>query len=464
MSPQASKPAPQPFDWSSQGTLVLGGVLLLLIILYAVVGSSKYKADQEKAASKTVKYGNEWLPLNKFIGLESTRKENDPQLVAEIKSVLKEDGSPADVFADDVPPGNNIGTELDKSFRIYDENPGELEKLRSGVSYGDWAIDRKTLEETAEILTRTDPKRLGVRKLLDRADMCFSFEFVKDDEQGSIPQTDAADYLADYMLLEEYAVAQALQDGTVNKAAESLAYIFRIAQLAAEVRNVSIRTKAAQMRLHAVDVLQTVLQHPKLQKEDLQFLCAMLKEQLVQWTPDREMWVGDRAGGLKCYNLVRLHGLDGALEPEEIDELKTRGIYNTFSRQLLKRIVADEVFYLQTMRNVIEQSQKPFYQRLTALNNVEEQLRAKWGTENEPVIAGFLLRHIKELMQYCALDRTKCETAVLAMETALNIPVTVKMETLYGKDYEVQKSGKEIRVTYPNNPKPFRIPDFSAIQ
>ncbi|MDR0869767.1 MAG: hypothetical protein LBN39_03150 [Planctomycetaceae bacterium] len=449
----------EKFDWSSQGHIVLGGILLLAIILYAIVGSSQRRTDKYNAAQpKTVEYGGEVLPKEKFNGLEATRKEKNPELIGEIKKVIKENGTPADIFAEDVPPDNNIATELDRAFRIYDENPGEIETLRAGVSYGDWKIDSATLQDVKDILTRTDTKRLNIRKMLERSSVCFSFEFVES-ETGTAPVTKAADYLADYMLLEEFAVAQALQDGAVGKAAEALAYIFRIAQLAAEVRSPGTRTKAAQIRLHAVDVLQAVLLHPKLQKSDVQFLYEMMKEQLDHWTPDSEMWVGDRASGLKVYNEIMQYGLDKALEEDEIAELYERGIYDTVNKGLLKKLSADEVFYLQAMRTVIDESEKPFYKRLTALNQMEDQLRAKWGTDSEPVIAGFLLRGITDLMEYCALDRTKCETAVSAMQVALGQPAAFKIEPLYGKEYTIKTDdgGGTVSVSYPNNPKPFTV-------
>jgi hypothetical protein len=216
--------------------------------------------------------------------------------------------------------------------------------------------------------------------------------------------------------------------------------------------------KAAELRLKTLDTLQAVLLSPNLTKDDLQYIHDMLKEQLNNWTADKEMWIGDRASGMKVYNMIMQYGLDKGLEPDEIEKLQKRGIYDIVNKNLLKKTTPDEIFYLQAMRTIIDEAQRPFYKRVTALNQIEDQLRLKYGTEDEPYIAEFLLRGVADMMQYCALDRTRCETAFLAVEASLGDTASITTETIYGNDYEIKKTKTEVIVTYPRNLKPFRAP------
>lgn len=484
----------EKFDWGAQGALILGGTLLLMILLYGMIGMYRHQERQEgrrlteeSALPSTVRYGGEELPGKTFVGMEAVRTDRTPELVDEIKRVIGEEGMPSDVFRNDVPPEKNLAEGLSREFKIYQENSGELERLRREVPYDEWKIDKETLDRVSDVLERVEPKRQDIRSMLNQADVCFSFEFVHDPVLGELPDTEASGFLADYMLLEEFAAARALIEGKPTAATESLAYIFRLAQLASEVKNPGIRTKAAQIRLHGLDIMQAVVLDPNFRRSDLVYLYTMLREQLDAWTPDVAAWIGDRASGMKVYNMVIQYGVDDALEPDEIEEMSRRNLVtlNMKGKWVLNdygSLGRDQVFYLKSMQEVIDSCQKPFPQRLPVLNRITDRVRAAQGTEAETVIAEFLLRGIRELMQYCAQDRVKCETAVLAMATSLKDTAapaerasiektlqTLTLDPLYGKKYEVRRIPNDrepkidvVWVSYFGNLKPFRVPDYGG--
>jgi hypothetical protein len=302
--------------------------------------------------------------------------------------------------------------------------------------------------------------------------------------------------------LEEYAVARALLDGNIDDAVDCLSYIFRVAQLAAEVRSPEVRSKAARIRRHALDVTQTVVLHPKFQKKNLIKLYDILQEQLETWTNDAEAWIGDRASGMKIYNLVAQYGPEEVLEPDEINELRQRGLLaeaeekpetsktsrSQKSKSILfqtktitssvkltskldkeEELAKDQVYYLRTMKSVIDECRKPYYQRRALLDRVYEELRRLRNTSEEPILASLLLRGVSELMEYIAFDRTECETAFLAMSFSLKRPSDqYELDPLYGKKYETRQmvNPKEpkipiVRTAYSNSLKPFCVPDYS---
>ena len=473
------KTVPPKFDWSEQGALVFGSVLGAIVVLYVILGVCRTSDKPEKEPiSKAsmlpavVEYGGQKMEGKVFVGMETTRTLKDEQLIAEIKQVKDAQGLPSEVFADNVPPEMNVAHELSKLFGIYKANPGELDKLRTGITGGEWKIADETLKQVSDILTRVESKRQDIRSMLKRENVCFSFEFTES-EEGLIPDTDGADFLEDYVLLEEYAIARALLNGKVDDAVECLNYIFRIAQLTAEVRSPEVRSKAARIRRYALNIAQTVVLDPKFRKKNLIDLYEILKEQLETWTDDAEAWIGDRAGGLKVFNLVALYGPEGALEPNEIEELDQRGILEGYTkrRDLAQIIAKDQVYYLRAMRSLIDECRRPFFQRRTLLNRLFSEQRRLKGTPEEPIIAGFLLRGITELMEYIAFDRADCEAAFLAMSTSLKQPVPpeqFELDPLYGKKYETRRMLNPtepkisiVQTAYSNSLKPFRVPDYS---
>jgi hypothetical protein len=481
-----------------QSAIIIGIIFFVLMLFLGIVRScstvktDKWRITAESLLPATVMYGGEKIPGKVFAGLEAIRSMKDPALVSEIKKIIEEGGTPYEIFKNDVPSELNVASTLTQQFEIYQNNPGELETLRRIQPFENGKASEESLSKVSDVLPRVDTKRQQVRQMLNQPEVCFTFEFTNlpnsaGNQAGSeVPETKASDFLADYAMLEDFSIARSLLDGDVQAASESLAYIFRIAQLAAEVKNPVIRTKAGEIRIKAIDALQNIVLDPHLKEENLVYLFSVVQEQLNAWTPDSAAWIGDRASGMKVYNLVAQYGLDEALEPEEIEEMIMRGIYEDVNKKLYKTIAGDQVFYLQSMQKVIDVCREPYCRRMPVLSQIDDTLRTAQGTADETVIAEFLLRGIRNIMQYCAQDRTKCETAALAMAYSLQktkypFPATEGKSTvspaktiemyrdcpLYCKKYEVQygKDGQinVISVSYAGCLQPFSVPDFSIV-
>ncbi len=473
-------------DWSTQGALVMGGALAIIIIIIVVIGVTQNTDKPPRTVTdasllpETVKYGGETLPGAVFVGMEATRSETDPALVAEIQKVIADKTMPSDIFHDDVPAEKNIATELNRSFSLYRTNPDELNVLREKIPRGgEWQIPAADLDAVQPTLERLEPKRQSIREKLLQEDVCFSFEFLHPENQEAVPTGDSADFLSDYLLLEEFAIAKALRNGDMDEAITSLSFVFRLAQLAAEVPSPSIRMRAAECRIRAIDILQTLLQNTHCQGPHAQRTLGMLQEQLDAWTPESVAWKGDRASGMKVFNLVRQYGLLGALEPDEIDELIERGLIQTREikegpnkgeeREVGDKLRDDEIYYLKTMTTLIAACDEPFFKRTAVLQNIEKERQAWYDTSEEKTVSELLLRFFSQSMERFALDRAKCEMAVVALTTSLNRQMQVGVNPLSGDKYDVHRiqdttengSRRMVVVSFTGNVHPFRIPDFT---
>ncbi len=84
-SRQPNKNKSKKIDWSNQGALVLGGILLLTIIMIVITGLVRNRSEtpservvtEESLLPKTVVFGGKEMPGATFVGMEAMRTEKD---------------------------------------------------------------------------------------------------------------------------------------------------------------------------------------------------------------------------------------------------------------------------------------------------------------------------------------------------------------------------------------------------
>jgi hypothetical protein len=465
-------------------SLVLLGFFALVILLCVVLGV-RYKRLTDVPITggiflpERVDFGGiKNVPGKRFAGIEATRTYQNDELIGEIKKVLQASSLPGDVFKKEIPSDKNIALYLKREFRMYHDNHGELEHLRKQSVFVDGKVNEESLREGEEVLSRVDYKRLTVRKLLDDEAVAFSFEIVRSEEFGDVPDISAAGYLDDYLLLEEYAIGRALRDGNISNAVISIAYIFRIAQLVAEVKSLPVRFQAAKIRTRCVELMQNIVFAKSFSESDLKELYAIVLEQLDTWCPESNAFIGYRASGMKVFNMVLSYGIDYAFEPSELEELARRD-KDRFSYRINSNWAWDHVFFLKSMQTIIGDCKVPYYQRVERLDIILRELKEKYNTPEDLIVSNFLLREVPRYMQYYAMERTKCELVALTMAHSLkysqDISETVnktidafRLEPMTGKPYYIRHIVNEqepkvdiIWGSYFGNLKPFRIPDYS---
>jgi len=426
------------------------------------------------------------IPFERFAGAETIRRVRSTELAAEVQKVIEQNGLPADVFVDDTliitngnnKPAPNIAVTLHDLFHEYYDpnNPNDaMEKLWEASPVEVWDINEQTLGSVRETLVLLEPKRQTIRTMLEQ-DARFYYIFIYPESlkhganTGVIVNTEASRYLSDYALLEEYAIAQALLKGNIDEAVSALAYIFRMAQLAAHIGNVGTRSDAALVRLRTFDVMQRVILDPHFDRARMVVLQKMLLEQYDHWTPEYVTWFGDRASGIAWYNRILMYGPEDALEEAALKELEKRSIAidRTFSRGFMKYHEADEAFYLRSMQKVLDVSGKPFEKRLDILDQIYGELFKKEDTYDDQGIAmesfaaNILLKDIDRLMRIFAKDKSALNRALVLMDASLGQDRTDRYRDPFtGEPYEIRRVDGLLTITTPTLPRPFRVPSFT---
>jgi hypothetical protein len=184
--------------------------------------------------------------------------------------------------------------------------------------------------------------------------------------------------------LEAIGVAEAL---LVNSPAETilpLRNMFRVDTLLANLKHVASRLTAARLRGEAMRVAEAVARHPRTNPELLHHLQQLIRDQLSSWPPDADTWIGDRAMGLHAYEMVRDGQLLNLLTGEEIRLLGKQQDINSFVQSVTRSLDQDELFYLQSMRSIIESCSEPYYHRQPTIDAIATNLNQLRDTPHFP--------------------------------------------------------------------------------
>ena len=421
---------------------------------------------------------------SRFAGAETWREAHSEDLIDEIRNVIDQEGMPVNVFADDRKPKErnvddptNIAVTLHHLFQEYypqdPEKPNDLQKLWDASPAGAWDVDEQVLHDMHAILVKFEPKRQTVRKMLLEETTRFNYMFNQRDTKSIMSvqpavNTEASKYLADYALLEEYAVAQALLDGNIIEATNALWYIFHLAHVASKLGNVGVRSDVALMRLQTYEVMQRVVLDPKFEKSDMVFLRDMLAERQEKWISEYDTWFGDRASGMVLYHHVMMNGVVNAFTPEELALVQNRANIDAVMRGFRAHHEEDKTFYLESMQRILNVSKKPFVKRQDVLKRIKKELSDmestydENGLPSEHFVAYVLLKDIDRLMQIFAQDQSALNRAVVVMHRSLGQSNTDSYHDPFTDEpYEVRKVKGMWNVSATMLPRDFQVPDFT---
>ena len=482
------------------------GVAILVVVVgfYIFVNLPTSDPDSPRTLRRGILNVHDFgIPATRFVGVEMLRSPRTPELITEIEKLIEQNGLPTDIFRGlsvDMSieewqrlQFNNIAVTLHYFFGEYYEadpdNPGvprnnNLEILwEASPLVGVSGIDARTLDRVRGTLAEFEPRRQSIRNELRNPLTIFFFIIPPDSLvprtdifRGAIVNAGASKYLADYALLEEYAIAQALIDGNIQEAMYALDNIFRIAYLASMLEDVGTRIDVAHVRLRAFDVMERVVLDPAFERQHMMILLErLLLREHQSWIPEYVIWFGDRANGLMMYQRLSIAWLNNTLEP---------GILREFERYLFNREIpmdvaarsfrihqeADMIFYLQAMQRIIDASRQPVARRDAVLDEIDREIHARQnrfdddGNTLEPFVAGFRLHHVEDFMVLFAQDQSALHRAIVAALHSLGQQNTDQYRDPFTDEpyaVEIDDEGF-LSVSAMRLPRPFRVPVFGT--
>ena len=401
-------------------TRLLQRMLITIAFLVQLLGCQR--TSEEPVVSVANDFANVAdLPLVRKTYHQELRKEV-ARLISEgaTPALLTRGLSPGDAqrVAPDVDPQRDFAAALEQVFptklrtsiekrvaHIYPPDRFEFSrpKLRAAVLLAEELFDHR--ERYRELASESnDGFRLGHRRGL-----AMDTSFVDAVQLGN--------------RLEALYVAGLLDQGQPQKSLDSLDVLLQMSQLLAQAQHLVPRVTAARLRGEALAVLEAIADHSYSTAETQRELLERIERRLAAWTQDSDAWLGERAHGLHTYELVRGGYLLSLLDYDEIRGYRDEYGIDQLGRQVLDNIDVDEMFYLTSMRNVIESCAQPFFQRQPLFRQINRQLDAMRETTSYPFVADqLLLRELEQGYRWQALDRARFRAWQLALSTAIGQP------------------------------------------
>ena len=402
--------------------------MLLVLSVLAGAGCRRSRSVEDSRRRIAESFGQ--LP-----GLSETP---DAALRAELARIIEEKGTPELLTRQSIPDEQNVAQGLAGLFEPSQIGP-LLEESAKIFPPGRFEFDPARLEKAIRFRQRYEAERRQCREALGRPKCSFGIEY----QAGFAADLSRIDVARICARLEAFAAAESLANDA-GAAIESLDTMFRLAARLGQEKHPTVRLQAALLREEALAVLQTIVAYPEISesgitRDQLARLYAMVEAQLSSWPADRDAWIGDRALGMHAYELVRAGRLAELLTEEELKRFAEEGILDEFPAAAQRNVNPDELFYLQTMRKIIDACARPYFEREKTLIGIREELQEGRNSPQFPLVAArLLLVDVDKGHALQARDRACCEAWALALAVASGRqPPSYQVSPLWGGKYEV---------------------------
>jgi hypothetical protein len=312
-------------------------------------------------------------------------------------------------------------------------------------SYPDGALRLSTLqlEHIHDVLADWQTERNAIQNALklQRSDFGVSYS------QGLLADLNSVNVvMMAHRLLAEEAI-NAAYGGDLQAATLALPNLFRISAALAAESNLTMRIAAARLRQDGLRIVEFIAHHPDVQEFHIGAMQSLISNQLQSWTEDAEAWRGERAIGLHAYEMVRDGQILSLLTTEESKQVLEQGPQR-FGRAIQKNLDEDELFYLRTMRKVIEICRDPYFKRLKSLTDLGAELESRRKGSNQAFVADLLLK--KDLQwgqRQQAVDRAAMEAWLIALSSSKGVILKQQpVNPLTGRAYRIVEEGSRIEV------------------
>ncbi len=378
----------------------------------------------------------------KLPGLSATP---DPELRAEYTRIVEEGGTPEQLTLPPIPEEENIAAGLQALFarEKLDEILLETERIVPPVKLG-FNYDPVRLHRAMVFWKQYEQAWQKAREALHRPRCQFGIRFVEGDG------ADLSFIKTVWIVgrLEMFYAADRLQKKDLASAITSLEVLLRLAHCLGAEKHFEPRGQAAFLRSEALLLLEAIVRRPEIQRGHLENLASLLETHLTQWPPDAYAWIGERALGMHAYELVREGRLLTLAKPEEIEALGGKSVIPDLAEAAKRSVNLDELYYLRTMRRILESCSEPYFRRAALFQEIRLDLQQKRNTSEFPLVAGYLLLpSIENGHRIQAKDRALSEGWALALALgAGRNPPPYKINPLTGQPYQIFRQENRIEL------------------
>ena len=408
--------------------------VLILALSCLTFGGCGRPSEAETSAPLTAEdYG-------KLPGLSTSPS---PKLRDELARIVEEDGTPELLGKTALVDGDNVAAGLRELFP-QKKIASILKESEKIFPAGRFELNPLKLQQAIGFRKKYDAQRRRAREALKRPRCDFGIRFMA----GFLADLKFIDVVRICARLEAFLAAESLSGGKPDEAIESLQTMLRLASCLTAEKHGQTRAQAAFIRTEAFVVLQAIVQHRKIAREHLQLLYKTVEDQLKAWPGDAEAVIGDRALGMHAYELVRTGEVVVLLTEEEIELFGKEAGLKHFIAATRRNGDRDELYFLETMRQIISSCRQPYYERIELFNTIGDDLQAKRNLSEFPTVAArLLLPDVQKGQAMQAQDRANWEAWAVALAAAVGRrPLPYQVNPLTGTKYSCKRDNDYIVV------------------
>jgi hypothetical protein len=404
--------------------------ILALIFLAACGGGCRQRPDADTS---------EPLGPEEYGSLPGLRATPNLKLRDELARIVEEGGTPEQLSKVATGDEKNAAVVLRELFPRQ-QVKSLLETSAAIFPPREFTFDPIRLEKAINFRKKYEPERQQAGEALQRPQCAFGIRFTA----GFCADLGFVDIVRLCGRLEAFQAAESLFEDNVTAAIESFSRMMRLASCLAAEQHPVPRLEAAQLRSEAFRVLQAIVQHERMSRQNLGQLCDLVSGQLAAWPSDASAWIGDRALGLHAYEMVRRGQMLQLLTDKEGEQFRQENSLAELSDAAQRSVDQDELYYLETMRKIIGCCNQPFYARAAVFDGIDNDLRQRQDTAGYPLVAArLLLPEIRQGHEAQARDRANWQAWALALALATGRDAAAyKANPLSAKDYtQIKQDG-----------------------
>lgn len=438
-------------------------VVLSAAFLSALVGGCKGGRLSEDGDSSA---------LMQYAALAGLRASDNAQLQAELARVVEQHGTPEQLLAE-VAPGAMVEGASDVARELAaltaSGKIGPLLEQAAQLWPTVWPTDDPVLlSRLARFRQGNDMLRTQVRGLLAGKSDALPVRF----DLGFAADLTFVDVLRLAARLEALYGLERLAENDLPAATGAWRQMMEIARRLGASKHPVLRTECGFVRAEALGLLERLvgwpeIRHPLADRAALAELYREVSADLANWPEDASAWIGDRALGLHAYELVREGRALDLLTEEDRQRLAAERLLVKFPSIVQQSVDADELFYLKTMRRIIESCVRPYYERQALFADLRQELHRRRNDPDFPMVAGrLLLPGIEKGHLEQARDRAQMEAWALALAGGAGLPPPeFHTNPVSGERYQVTRDQGTVRVlwtSFSNTPDSLAVvPDLA---
>lgn len=397
-------------------------LVLMLALLGLLVGGCGGQSSDSSQQRSPQDFGE----------LPGLRSSPDQGLRDELARIVEEEGTPDLIGPDAVADSENVAAGLMELFPP-DRMTSLRQKAKDLFPPGKFEFNPIELQRVISFGDKHESERLRLPGILRRPQCDFAIQF----KAGFLAELEFIDVVWVCASLEAFHAAKALSDDNTPKAIQSLWSMLRLASCLGAEKHIITRLEAAYLRLKAFVVLQAIVDRQSTRREHLRQLQAMVQDHMKTWPPDSAAWTGDRAMGLHAYELVRDGSIMELLTSDELEQFADENILLELDAAAKRHVDSDELYYLLTMRSIIDSCKDPYFKRVTLFDDIVDELQETRNSTEFPMVAArLLLPNIQQSQATQAQDRANWEAWALGLSAAIGKEMPAyEVNPLTGKKY-----------------------------